>query len=289
MSASECAKSRSSGFKLAAVALLFAATATQAATISYNTGSLGSAADGTNADDVTSGPGAVSAGDDQSAVYPGAFGANTIVPYQPALNPASTSAFTIEFWGRPLASDNDDAPVSNRVAAGDRSGWVFFQRAAGWNFRMYNGVGSAVGWDLTGGSSTLDEWSHVVATWDGSAALLYVNGLLAADSNAAAGGYNANPNSTSANFIVANSDTSSPYTGSVDEVAFYGTALSPEQIQAHFDAASSATAGAYHSLVQSDGALLQLSNNVIPEPSAIALLGAGATLLLRRRAARRQG
>jgi hypothetical protein len=34
---------------------------------------------------------------------------------------------------------------------------------------------------------------------------------------------------------------------------------------------------------------LQLSNNVIPEPSAIVLLGAGAMLLLRRRAARWQG
>jgi hypothetical protein len=40
-------------------------------------------------------------------------------------------------------------------------------------------------------------------------------------------------------------------------------------------------------MVRSDGALLQLSNNAIPEPSAIALLGAGAALLLRRRAWRR--
>jgi hypothetical protein len=273
---------------LAAIALLLGASAARATTISPNTGSLGSAADGTNADNVTFGPGAVSAGGDQSAVYPGVLGQNTTVPFQPALNPASASPFTIEFWGRPTASDNDDAPVSNRISSGNRSGWVFFQRAAatGWNFRMYNGVGSGLGWDLTGGTSNLDEWSHVVATWNGTAAQLFVNGALVDDSNdpAATGAYNA---STAANLIVANSDSGSPYTGSVDEVALYGAALTPAQILAHFTTASGGAAGAYQSLVRADGALVQLSNNVVPEPSAMVLFGAGAVLLLRRRASGR--
>lgn len=288
-------KSLSSGFWLAAVGLLFGAavTNTHATTISPNTGSLGSAANGTNADNVTSGTGAVTAGGDQSAVYPGVFGGNTVVPYQSGLNPASGSSFTVEFWARPTASDNDDAPLSNRVAAGDRSGWVFFQRAAGtgWNLRMYNGAGGNLGWDLTGGTSTLDSWSHVVATWNGTAAELFVNGVLADASNdpAGNGAYNANPASTSGNLIVANSDTSSPFTGSVDEVAFYAKVLSPEQIRAHFDTATGTTAGAYQALVRTDGALLQLSNNVVPEPSSMVLLGADAMLLLRRRASRRQG
>ena len=272
----------------AAVGLLISvcgAAAARGATISYNTGSLGSAANGTNSDPVTTGPGVVAAGDDLSAVYNGAGGTNTIVPFQPALNPASASPFTVEFWARPTASDNDDAPLSNRVASGNRSGWVFFQRAGdtGWNFRMYNGVGGGLGWDLTGGTSTLDEWSHVVATWDGQDATLYVNGEPADDSNdpAATGVYNA---STSANFIVASSDTGSPYTGSVDEVAFYNTVLTPEQILNHFTTATSGAAGAYQSLVRSEGALLQLSNNV-PEPSMFAVVGAAAALLIRRRRA----
>ena len=124
-----------------------------------------------------------------------------------------------------------------------------------------------------------------MATWNGSAAQLYVNGVLADNTNdaGASGVYNA---STAANLIVAASDTGSPYTGSVDEVAFYNTALSAGQILNHFNAASSATPGAYQSLVRSDGALLQLSNNPVPEPSAIAMLGVGA-LLLRRRASDR--
>jgi hypothetical protein len=272
---------------LAAIPLLFAGTAAQATTVSPNTGSLGAAANGTNADSVTFAPGVVTGGGDQTAVYDGATG-KTTVPFQSGLNPAATSPFTIEFWGKPTASDNDDAPVSNRVSAGNRSGWVFFQRASGtgWNFRMYNGAGSALGWDLTGGFAPLNEWSHVVATWDGSAAALYVNGALAASTNAAGlnGVYNA---STSADFIVAQTDSGSPYTGSVDEVAFYPSALSLTQIQNHFNTVASPIAGAYQSLVQADGARLQLSNNAVPEPSAMMLLGAASMMLFRRRLSRR--
>jgi hypothetical protein len=268
----------------ATAVLLFAAGAARAATISPNTGSLGAAANGTNSDTVTFGPGAVTAGVDESAVYTGVSGSNTVVPYQAALNPPSNSPFTIEFWARPTASDNDDAPVSNRVAAGNRSGWVFFQRASGtgWNFRMYNGAGSGLGWDLTGGTSNLDEWSHVAVTWNGTNALLFVNGELADDTNdpAATGVYNA---STAANLIVAATDTGSPYTGSVDEVAFYATALPEATVHDHFHIATGANPGQYHATVRADGALLQLSNNAVPEPATIGLVGVGAALLLRRR------
>jgi hypothetical protein len=229
--------------------------------------------------------GAVAAGGDQAASYNGIAGTNTVIPFQSGLNPASASPFTIEFWANPTNSDNDDAPVSNRVASGNRSGWAFFQRdaATGWNFRMYDGAGSALGWNLTGGTAPLNAWSYVAATWDGSVALLFVNGALADSSNDAglSGLYNA---STSASFFVAATDTGSPYTGAVDEVAFYGSALSSSQILNHFNTVSSATPGAYHSTVLADGARLQLSNNVIPEPASLALLGLGGLALLRRRA-----
>ena len=284
--ASPIRKSRASIFALTAIGLLFAATSAHATTVSPNTGSLGAAANGTNADAVTFGPGAVNAGGDQAAFYNEAAGTTTVVNHQAALNPASTSPFTIEFWAKPTESDNDDAPVSNRNATdANRSGWVFFQRAAGWNFRTYNGSGSTVGWDLTGGTSNLNEWSHVVATWDGTGtgtARLYVNGLLADDTNSGPGGYNA---SSTANLIIAASDTGSPYLGSVDEVAFYDKVLSDAQILAHFNAASTPT-DTYHSLIRSDGALLQLSNNAVPEPATAALLAAGVMLLARRRAAK---
>jgi hypothetical protein len=262
--------------------LLLAASA-QGASTSPNTGSLGSAADGTNSDPVTFAPGVVTGGSDQTAVYNGVTGTNTTVPFQSQLNPAAATPFTIEFWSKPTATDNDDAPVSNRVATiPNRSGWVFFQRAeaTGWNFRMYSGTGSGLGWDLTGGTSTLNSWSHVVATWNGSSALLYVNGVLADNTNdpAATGAYNPN---VSGNLFVASSDTGSPNAASIDEVAYYPTALSPATILSHFNLVASPTAGLYQSTVRSDGALLQLTNT--PEPSATLLLSAGGLVLFRRR------
>jgi len=268
----------------AALALLLSAAAAHAATTSFNTGSLGAAADGSNADAVALGqPGAVAAGGDQSVGYAG--GANTSIPFLSSLNPAASSPFSIEFWSLPSASDNDDTPVSNRFATGNRSGWTFFQRAAGWNFRMYNGVSGGLGWDLTGGTSTLNVWNHVVATWDGNAALLYVNGALADSTNdpAATGVYNVNTALNSPVLSIgANFDGGSPSTALMDEVAFYGSALSLAQIQSHFNTASSPTAGAYHSLVTGDGALLLLSNN-IPEPTSGLLLGLSALALVWRR------
>ena len=48
---------------------------------------------------------------------------------------------------------------------------------------MYDGVGSNVGWDLTGGPYTMNTWSHVVAVWTGSAARLYVNGQVVDTTN----------------------------------------------------------------------------------------------------------
>ncbi|HEX2748142.1 MAG TPA: LamG domain-containing protein [Verrucomicrobiales bacterium] len=260
----------------------------QATTTSINTGSLGATANGTNSNSVTLGtPGAVSAGGDQSVGYP-AGGGNTTIPFLAALNPSAGSSFSIEFWANPSASDNDDAIVSNRFTAGaNRSGWIFFQRAAGtgWNFRMYNGVGSGLGWDLTGGTSNLNTWNHVVATWNGSAALLYVNGILADSTNdgAATGVYNPNTLANSPIFSIgANADVSSATTSLADEVAFYNSALTPAQILNHFTLASSPTAGTYYGAVLADGATLQLSN--APEPSSVLFLGLGGLALLRRRA-----
>jgi hypothetical protein len=214
-------------------------------------------------------PGAVTAWQDFSTGY--AEGERTTVPWQGALNPPASSPFTIEFWARPTAFDGDDAPLGNRLGGGgDRSGWVFFQRdpvsgpgTKGWNLRMYNGVGTAVGWDLTGGSYTLNTWCHVAAVWNGSSARLYVNGVLADATN--------EPGRT--NTYVANAELSadfhvgslingdSPFVGQVDEIAFYPGALSDAQLLAHFNTASSRVPGAYSALVKADGASLYLQQN----------------------------
>lgn len=248
----------------------------------YNVGSVGVALDGANTPDVLiDQPGAIAApigtGADHSSYYNGAVGgssgSHTTIPFNAALNPPSGSPFTIEFWAKPQASDNDDCPLFNRVTTGDRSGWAFFQRdgATGWNWRLYNGNGSTVGWNITGGTATLDAWSHVVGVWDGSSAKLYVNGVDTAAANTGAGGYLA---STEAIFSVGAYDTGgSASTGFIDEIAFYGAALTAEQIQAHYNAASSLVPGDYSALVRADGARLHLDQN----PPAVSINKSGAT------------
>ncbi|MEO5917707.1 MAG: LamG domain-containing protein [Luteolibacter sp.] len=250
-----------SSLLIAAVLLPNLTRVASATTLSYNTGSLGVAGNGTNTDAVVlDQPGAIAAGGDMASGY--TLNGYTTVPFLAPLNPAVGSPFTIEFWAKPSSSDTDDAPVSNRISAGNRSGWVFFQRVAGtgWNFRMYNGTGSGLGWDLTGGTSTLNAWSHVVATWDGSSAKLYVNGVLASSTNSGTGVYNASTTAVLSLAIIADG-LSSGYNGLLDEVAFYGSALSETKIHDHYTAASSPTAGTYSALVIGDGALEYLQQN----------------------------
>lgn len=232
--------------------------------VSFNSGSLGASGNGIHTwEPLLDQPGALAAPGDFSVEYQS--GSRTMIPFQSAINPPADQPFTIEFWARPFASDGDDAPVVNRFSDGDRTGWAFFQRSpeTGWNFRMYEGNGSSYGWNITGGTSELDAWSHVVAVWTGSAARLYVNGVLAADTNeeGSSGVYVENTFAEAILSIGAYSDSGTAIDGRVDEIAFYSTMLSAEQIQAHFTAAASPMPGAYSSLVIADGALVYLQQN----------------------------
>lgn len=275
-------------------AVMLTAGAVQAQTTSPNHGSLGSLGDAVHSVGVTlDQPGALGVAGDKAAGYTG--GANTTLSYQSALNPAANSPFSVEFWVNP-ANDPGDAvgpsPVFNRVSTSPRSGWVFFQRSAttGFNFAMYNGNGSQVGFSLTGGPYTVGSWNHVVAVWNGTSPSLYVNGVLADDSNDSSNTAAYNASLTATLSLGAYDNGSNPFTGLVDEFAFYPSALTPTQIATHFSTASSTTPDAYKSLVLGDGAVEYLPNvAVVPEPTSLSLaaVGLGGAMLLRRRAAKR--
>lgn len=237
--------------------------ASAAPTISYNTGSLGVAGNGASTESVVvDQPGAVAAYIDHSSSYAG--GAQTVVPFRPELNPAANSPFTIEFWAKPSAWDDDDAPIGNRLGGGgNRSGWVFFQRGGnnGWNFRMYNGAGTAMGWSITGGTAVLNEWTHVVVTWNGTTPLLYVNGAFVPTTNDPGNNGVYNPNTTESFYVGSLIAGASAYTGQLDEIAFYPSALTATQIANHYTTISSPVSGAYSSAVKADGAVLYLQQN----------------------------
>jgi hypothetical protein len=271
---------------LSIAAMSLMASGAFADTTSLNYGSLGSAGNGTNVTAVTlTQQGPTSTVGDIAAGYSGAAGVHTTVPYNPALNPSSSSPFTIEFWVNPAAATDDNigpCPMFNRVTTGNRSGWVFFQRSptTGWDFKMYNGNGSAVGLDLVGGSAPVNTWLNIAVTWDGTTASLYQNGVFQASNT---GTY---VSSTSAIFSVGSYDTgTNPYNGLVDDVAFYGSALSGSQLLAHYNAAATSLE-AHAAAILADNPIVYLPNQPVPEPSTLVLAGLGAILgaiFLRRR------
>lgn len=229
-----------------------------------NHGSLGPAANGSS---LNSHPvGGALAGSPDAAAYYNGTGARTLVPFQPGNNPPEGESFTIEAWfmvTKEVSDSPGPCPLFNRLSSGNRQGWVFFQRSptTGWNFRMYHGVSSDVGVSVTGQASSPEAgkagtWSHMVVTWNGpsSTATMYVNGE---NVGSASGPYVANTADNARPLSVGSyNDGANPFSGAVDEVAFYKKTLTEAQITAHYQNGTNATPSAsYSSLVVADGAV----------------------------------
>jgi hypothetical protein len=237
---------------------------TAPADVATNSGTLGATGNGTYIRVNHRVPGAIVASPNAAAAYDGS-GARTIVPYTAALNPSAANPFTVEAWVMPNIELDGRAPLFNEHRDGNRSGWVFFQRVSGtgFNFRMFNQNGSSQSVDITGGSYTVGQWTHLAATWNGTTAILYVNGVAVGSQTA---GYVANvdaPFSVGAYSVSSPGDN--PFNGAIDEVAFYSTALSAAQLLAHYqNGTNTAPATPYSTLIAGSNPVLYLH---LAEPS----------------------
>jgi hypothetical protein len=183
---------------------------------------------------------------------------NITVPYNADLNPAAN--FTVEAWLKADAASGQ-CPLSCAHATSPRSGWFFYQLGAtGYEFRMYNQNGNAFSVAVVGNvANVVGVWTHVVATFDGTTAKLYLNGVLAG-SGTPTGTPNYVPGTDGIFAIGMRSDTGFPWAGGVDEVAFYPSLLTAGEIAAHYGAASSNAAG-YPGLVTGKSPRLYLRLN----------------------------
>ena len=83
---------------------------------------------------------------------------------------------TIEAWINP-ANYNEFPPIVNKNQTGP--GWTLEMLPDGGVLVFFTGSdGSGV--QISGGHAPLGQWTHVAATFDGSAARVYVNGVLVA-------------------------------------------------------------------------------------------------------------
>jgi MYXO-CTERM domain-containing protein len=171
---------------------------------------------------------------------------------------------SIAFWFNTTAgfgtflsgSDASDASSEIRVFPVSAGGSMGFEsRNDGTTlFREYTN---------TGGHND-GEWNHITAVATGTNNLLYLNGVLQTNESVAGSGFFGNVTGLDTLLLGANDDSAGgvewPYTGLIDELGIWDTALSQAEITA-------------------------LQTNPIPEPAAgaLALFALGGAFLLRRR------
>ncbi len=189
----------------------------------------------------------------------------------------------------------------NRYTQGaTRQGWVMYQRGAntnttgytsgpgvGWEFRMYNNQDTSGHLDVTSGVPfTLGKWQHVAVVYDpvqvtNATLTIYIDGLPAntniwAATDGVTPGYspclgdnatqpNGPPAMSVGGYNNANGGTygfENPWTGGIDEFAWYNAKLTPAQILAHYQNGTNANRGqSYSSLIKTDNPVAYLRLN----------------------------
>ncbi len=161
-------------------------------------------------------------------------------PYDAAL---SLTNFTVEAWLAPATL----VPVSGLTCAlacgqftSPRSGWLIYQSTSGWNLRMYNLNGLSTSLNLAIPTNMVaGAYYHLVVTFDGTTATAYVNSALVATGQPSS----YVPGTAGPFSIGARSDGGFHWQGKADEVAFYGSVLTADQIAAHYSAATTNASG----------------------------------------------
>jgi hypothetical protein len=164
------------------------------------------------------------------------------VPNSAAL---STPAFSVECWLNPNQANNQMTAIGNQDSVNGTDGYDLSVMADSpdiWTFTV-GATNLSIGFtSLYGWAGQLGQWTHVVATFQNSNTVLYVNGQLVGTNTPASYPTWLTPNSAWPLYIGAgNNDQPTPanfWSGLINEVAIYKTVLTPVQVQQHYAVAA---------------------------------------------------
>ena len=143
-----------------------------------------------------------------------------------SLNPDYIS---ISAWVNPTINNNDSPVVTKyRSANGDRSYWLYIYTSGikGPRFRVYtsHGIADAAITELI----ETNKWSHIVGTYGGNEAMLYINGKLVKTSSVSG---SLRSNSLPLRIGASTENTMTYFNGKIDEVRIYNRKLTGEEIE----------------------------------------------------------
>jgi dolichyl-diphosphooligosaccharide--protein glycosyltransferase len=138
-------------------------------------------------------------------------------------------SFTVSLWIRPGEIDTTDGNDFRRLVAGRSGRMLVIEESGGLSFRLPGGSDEP----LNGGEAPVDEWTHIVISYDGSRKALYIDGKQVATQSvevrtARWGGLLQVGASK-------NDDTSRTFTGRIDELRVYGEALSDDEVRSLYE------------------------------------------------------
>ena len=174
-------------------------------------------------------------------------------PAGAALNPQAP--FSVELWTKPdiayaSGGTGQSTPLSSVDVDFGRSGWFILQGQNGFSFWLGTNTTSTYQLQLDPTYPVYTtNWYHIVGTYDGHTATLYINGTQVG-SAAMAAGNGFSPNFSRPLTIGGRTDVSRMYQGYVANVAVYNTLLSPADALSHYqNGTNKAPAQTYDSLV----------------------------------------
>jgi hypothetical protein len=153
---------------------------------------------------------------------------NTRAPYSNSLNPPQ---FTVECWVRPSNYTIQYLVSLQDRTTGGRWGYALWKNNAGSGFGMQWGTQGASTGMLNGPTAIVaGQTYHVVGTYDGTAFNLYVNGILEGTSISVYQPASA----TQPGFTIGSRNGWSAAPSNIQDVALYSRALTPQEIQSHY-------------------------------------------------------